>query len=62
MSALPMITRRGPEPSVPGFRRKPSVDWLCKAQESAAIRRGILGRLAQPPSHIEAHLEGVSLR
>ena len=32
MFALPMITRRGPDPSVPGFRWKPSVHWLCKAQ------------------------------
>ena len=30
--ALPMIIRRGPNPSVPGFRWKPSVHWLCKAQ------------------------------
>ena len=32
MLALPMITRRGPDPSVPGFRWKPSVHWLCKAR------------------------------
>jgi len=32
MFALPMITRRKPDPSVPGFRWKPSVHWLCKAQ------------------------------
>ena len=32
MSALPMITRRGPDASVPGFRWKPSDHWLCEAQ------------------------------
>jgi len=30
--ALPVIARRGPGPWVPGFRWKPSVHWLCKAQ------------------------------
>ena len=30
--ALPMIAQRGPGPCVPGFRWKPSVHWLCKAQ------------------------------
>ena len=30
--ALPMIGRREPGPCAPGFRWKPSVHWLCKAQ------------------------------
>ena len=32
MIALPMITGRGPARSASGFRWKPCVHWLCKAQ------------------------------
>ena len=40
MFALPRITQRGADPSVPGFRWKPCVHWLRKAQQDHLERAG----------------------